>query len=62
MSTLSIDAIATVRDPFCSWCGRSDDETGTPMCLFATRHDGHLYWSHPMCSVECHDEACEVTS
>lgn len=56
-NTPTIDAVKTVRDPFCTWCGRSDDETGHAMREFATLHDGQLFWSNAMCDEVCHDEA-----
>lgn len=55
--TLPIDDVMTSRDPFCSYCGKSDDETGTPMKKYGTLYEGRLYYSGPLCSVECHDEA-----
>lgn len=57
MNALKIDVLITTRVPFCSYCGISDDETGSPMYKFGTRDAGEVYFSEPMCSVECHDEA-----
>lgn len=40
----------------CSWCGLTDDD-GAVLNLYGTIHEGQTFWSDPLCSIDCHDEA-----
>lgn len=40
----------------CAWCDLTDDD-GAVLNLYGTIHQGQTFWSSPLCSIECHDEA-----
>lgn len=49
-----IDATEVITSMFirtCHWC-----EAEGQMYRYGTSDEGTIYWSVPLCSVECHDE------
>lgn len=40
----------------CSWCDLTDDD-GAVLKEYGTIHEGQTFWSSPLCSTECHDDA-----
>jgi hypothetical protein len=50
-----IDATKTptpfVDEHYCDCCGAEDK----PLLKYGTAYHGTMYWSAPLCSIECHD-------